>query len=183
MRNRNACRLTPQTALVWVKRVVYWGLLWRAFVPLSHAVEPPAAVVPEVTRLCRAFDEADAVAFQGPSKVFRPETWFHFIGGNVATQGITADLEAIERAGIEGLQLFHGQFGGAWPGVEPQIKCLSGSWDGAVRHVAEECRRLGLRFTMQNCPVGRCPAAPGSRLTKRCGTWFGAAPMCSAGPT
>lgn len=84
--------------------------------------------------------------------MFHPETWFHFIGGNVATQGITADIEAIANAGIQGVQLFHGQFGGAWPGVEPQIKCLSERWDGAVRHAADECRRLGLRFTMQNCP-------------------------------
>ena len=85
-------------------------------------------------------------------RVYRPETWFHFIGGNVAAKGVTADLEAIAGAGISGVQLFHGQFGGPWPGVEPQIKCLSESWDGLVRHVAEECDRLGLRFTMQNCP-------------------------------
>jgi hypothetical protein len=70
----------------------------------------------------------------------------------VAKEGITADLEAIAAAGLSGIQLFHGQFGGPWPGVEPQITCLSEPWDDAVRYTAEECRRLGLRFTMQNCP-------------------------------
>lgn len=115
------------------------------------AGEVPAAV-PADRDLSRAFGREDAAAFRQPPQVFHPETWFHFIGGNVATQGITADLEAIAGAGIEGVQLFHGQFGGPWPGVEPQIKCLSEPWDGAVRHVGEECRRLGLRFTMQNCP-------------------------------
>jgi len=110
------------------------------------------AAIPDAKAMNRAFSGADAAAFREPPRVFLPETWFHFIGGNVATQGITADLEAIRAAGIEGVQLFHGQFGGAWPGVDPQIKCLSESWDGAVRHAAEECRRLGLRFTMQNCP-------------------------------
>jgi hypothetical protein len=102
--------------------------------------------------LTRAFSDADAEAFREPPKVFHPETWFHFIGGNVSSGGITADLEAIQGAGLSGIQLFHGQFGGPWLGVQPQIKCLSEPWDGAVRHVAEECRRLGLRFTMQNCP-------------------------------
>lgn len=97
-------------------------------------------------------DAADPAAFATPTREFQPETWFHFIGGNVSPQGITADLEAISGAGIQGVQLFHGQFGGPWPGVEPQIKCLSESWDGAVRHTAEECKRLGLKFTMQNCP-------------------------------
>ena len=99
-----------------------------------------------------AFGDGDVEAFRQPPKVFHPETWFHFIGGNVAPQGITADLEAIAGAGIEGVQFFHGQFGGPWPGVEPQIKCLSEPWDGLVAHLAKECDRLGLRFTMQNCP-------------------------------
>lgn len=67
-------------------------------------------------------------------------------------EGITADLEAIAAAGISGIQLFHGQFGGEWPGVSPQIKCLSESWDDLILWTAEECKRLDLRFTMQNCP-------------------------------
>ena len=95
---------------------------------------------------------APDAAFRTPPKESRPETWFHFIGGNVAKPGITADLEAINGAGISGVQLFHGQFGGPWPGVEPQITCLSRPWDGLVGFVADECKRLGLRFTMQNCP-------------------------------
>ncbi len=126
------------------------GACWVA----GAASEPPKAAeaVPPAKMLSRAFSDVDAEAFREPPQVFRPETWFHFIGGNVSPAGITADLEAIQGAGISGIQLFHGQFGGPWPGVEPQIKCLSAPWDGAVRHVAEECRRLGLRFTMQNCP-------------------------------
>ena len=95
---------------------------------------------------------APDAAFRTPPKESRPETWFHFIGGNVAKPGITADLEAINGAGISGVQLFHGQFGGPWPGVSPQITCLSKPWDGLVGFVADECQRLGLRFTMQNCP-------------------------------
>ncbi len=61
-------------------------------------------------------------------------------------------MEAIAGAGLSGVQLFHGQFGGQWPGVDSPIDCLSPLWENAVRHTAEECRRLGLRLTMQNCP-------------------------------
>ncbi len=114
------------------------------------AETPP--VTPPVEELHRAFGVHDFEIFQSPPKHYRPETWFHFIGGNVSHEGITADLEAIATAGISGVQLFHGQFGGPWPGVEPQIPCLSADWNAAVRHTAEECKRLGLRFTMQNCP-------------------------------
>ncbi len=116
---------------------------------LSMAQTP---VVPSSSELNRAFGNQDTELFKNPPKVYHPETWFHFIGGNVSKAGITADLEAIAKAGISGIQLFHGQTGGPWPGVEPQIACLSPLWDDAVKHTAEECRRLGLRFTMQNCP-------------------------------
>ncbi|MFV0417883.1 MAG: glycosyl hydrolase [Dysgonomonas sp.] len=111
-----------------------------------------APAVPSNEEVNRPFGGSDVEMFRSPSKVYHPQTWFHYIGGNVAAKGITADLEAIAGAGISGIQLFHGQFGGPWPGVEPQIACLSPLWDAAVRHTAEECRRLGLRFTMQNCP-------------------------------
>ncbi len=94
----------------------------------------------------------DKVKFKNPDKSHYPETWFHFIGGNVSKEGITADLEAIAAARISGIQLFHGQFGGEWPGVSPQIKALSESWDELIVWTAEECKRLGLTFTMQNCP-------------------------------
>jgi len=110
------------------------------------------AVIPSGSELNRPFGKHDKEAFRKPAQVYHPQTWFHYIGGNVSKEGITADLEAIAAAGISGIQLFHGQFGGPWPGVEPQIACLSPLWDDAVKHTAEECRRLGLRFTMQNCP-------------------------------
>ena len=93
---------------------------------------------------------ATGVGAPAPQDAFRPETWFHLIGGNVSKEGLTADLEAVKAAGIGGIQLFHGQMGKAeaWPGVSVQIPCLSAKWDGMISHVADECGRLGLR---------RCP--------------------------
>lgn len=91
--------------------------------------------------------------FASPSADHLPETWFHLIGGNVSKPGLTADLEAIRNAGFQGIQLFHGSAsGGPWKNPVPQIECLSPSWDSMIGHAADECGRLGLRFTMQNCP-------------------------------
>ncbi len=117
---------------------------------MLSVAQPP--VIPSVAELNGPFGKHDLEVFRKPPLVFHPQTWFHYIGGNVSKEGITADLEAIAKAGISGIQLFHGQFGGPWPGVVPQIASLSPSWDGVVKHTAEECHRLGLRFTMQNCP-------------------------------
>jgi len=107
---------------------------------------------PSSTEIGRKFGNHDRKAFVSPDKVHYPETWFHYIGGNVSLEGITADLEAIASAGLSGVQLFHGQFGGQWPATNDKIECLSENWDSAVKYTAEECKRLGLRFTMQNCP-------------------------------
>ena len=94
----------------------------------------------------------DIDAFLNPPKDHRPETWFHLIGGNVAKGGLAADLDAVASAGISGIQLFHGQFGGPWPGVSPQIPCLSKDWDDLIRFAADGCAARGLSFKMQNCP-------------------------------
>jgi hypothetical protein len=89
--------------------------------------------------------------FESPPRESYPETWFHLIGGNVNKEALTKDLEAIQRAGISGIQLFHGR-GRAWPGVEPQIQTLSPTWDSLISDIADETKRLDLNFTMQNCP-------------------------------
>ena len=124
--------------------------IWASsiFCLLSSFLMAQTPIVPSNAELSRPFDKQDRLNFKHPSKIYYPETWFHFIGGNVSLSGITADLEAIKGARISGVQLFHGQFGGTWPGVETQIPCLSPQWDNAVKHTAEECKRLGLRFTM-----------------------------------
>ena len=111
-----------------------------------------APIVPPKEVLQREFGAHDREAFTQPDKVFYPETWFHFIGGNVSYEGITADLEAIAGAGISGIHFFHGQQGGKWPATGEDIECMSEKWEEAVQFVAQECARLGLRFTMQNCP-------------------------------
>ena len=94
----------------------------------------------------------DMAAFRAPAREHRPETWFHLIGGNVAKGGLAADLDAVASAGISGIQLFHGQFGGPWPGVSPQIPCLSADWDDLIRFAADGCAARGISFKMQNCP-------------------------------
>ncbi len=133
-----------------MKRLIAICLAMTSF--MTTAIAQVAPMIPPAAQLNGAFGTYDRAAFLKPDKVYYPETWFHLIGGNVSKKGITADLEAIARSGISGIQLFHGQFGGPWPGVDPQIACLSPLWEDAIKHAATECERLGLRFTMQNCP-------------------------------
>ena len=90
-----------------------------------------------------------------------PETWLEFLGGNVRMDGLRRDLEAIQAAGISGVQFFHiggvaadgiDRTGGVWAGCEDQIPCMSAKWWDVVSVLGEECERLGLGLTVQNCP-------------------------------
>ena len=128
------------------------GVLLASCKTMNSDQEDMIRVFPSMEEILHPFGEQDVQAFVSPSRMYYPETWFHYIGGNVSPEGITADLEAIVSAGISGVQLFHGQFGGQWPATTDSIACLSEKWDAAVEHTAKECKRLGLRFTMQNCP-------------------------------
>lgn len=119
---------------------------------LVSACDTVHDAVPSVQQMNRPFGKLDRRNFSSPEKMNYPETWFHFIGSNVSPEGITADLEAIAGAGFSGVQFFHGQFGDKWPETGEGIAPLSENWDDAVKHIAMECRRLGLRFTIQNCP-------------------------------
>ena len=98
------------------KRVIYTSL-FLLFVSADVLAQnnEVAPIVPSATVLNREFGSHDRELFLSPDKVFYPETWFHFIGGNVSYEGITADLEAIAEAGISGVHFFHGQQGGKWP--------------------------------------------------------------------
>ncbi len=104
-------------------------------------------------KLVLKHDICDSLLFREPAEHFHPQIWYHFISGNISLPGLKEDIRAIHEAGFSGIQLFHEHRGGApWPGVEPQIKCLSKEWDEMIKRVAEECHRYGLKFTMQNCP-------------------------------
>ena len=83
-------RLSPK------RRLLYAAFLLFPFASLTAQVP----IVPPADELNKPFGESDEEAFASPPKVFYPETWFHYIGGNVSPKGITADLEAIAAAGF-----------------------------------------------------------------------------------
>lgn len=122
--------------------------LWAA--PLSARDADPSDYLPSPSLLEAPFSPSDQTRFAHPDRLFYPEVWIDCMCGNLSERGITADLEAIAEAGFNGVQLFFGNRGTAWPGVE-QIRVLSPEWESFVQHAASEAHRLGLRFTLQNC--------------------------------
>ena len=122
---------------------------------LLSSLAAPSQVVdisPDPAMLAAPFSAQDEEAFHQPPKAFWPETWFHFIGGNISKEGIDADLKAISDAGIAGIQWFHGHFGGQWPGTDEQVQALTPRWEELVGHLGAKTDSLGLRLTVQTCP-------------------------------
>ncbi|HAK77135.1 MAG TPA: hypothetical protein DCM71_09555, partial [Runella sp.] len=50
--------------------------------------------------------------FQNPPKSAKPVVWWHWVGSNVTREGITKDLEWMQRVGIGGFQAFDVSIGG-----------------------------------------------------------------------
>ena len=86
--------------------------------------------------------------FLRPPAGARPHTWWHWMNGNISADGITRDLEAMARVGVGGVQMF--DVGTGIP--KGPVETLGPEWLRLVRHAASEANRLGLSFTMHNCP-------------------------------
>ncbi|VGO12681.1 hypothetical protein PDESU_01234 [Pontiella desulfatans] len=87
-----------------------------------------------------AFAETLEERFQSPPNSAKPHTWWHWMNGYVSAEGITKDLEAMQRAGLGGFQAFQIERGmDAGP-----VKYLSSEWRELMTHTIKEADRLGL---------------------------------------
>ena len=85
--------------------------------------------------------------FCHPPMSARPQTWWHWMNGNVSKEGITADLEAMKEIGLGGATLFD-----AGCGVPSgPLRFNSPEWFDMVKHAAAEARRLELEICLPNC--------------------------------
>lgn len=92
-----------------------------------------------------------AEGFRNPPDSARPRTWWHWTNGNVTEDGITKDLEWMKRVGIGGAQLSD-VAAGSGQVVEKKILFGTPEWYQAVRHAAEESKRLGLEMSIFSSP-------------------------------
>ena len=85
--------------------------------------------------------------FKNPPASVKPRTWMHAIDGNMSKEGLTKDLEAMQRVGIGGILLFN--IDQKIP--DGKIKYASPEHHAMLKHAAAECERLGLSFGVHNC--------------------------------
>jgi hypothetical protein len=92
--------------------------------------------------------EDDLVAqFQHPPAPAKTHVWWHWMNGNISKAGITADLEAMQRVGVGGAQIFNAECGiPAGP-----VRFMTPAWHAMIAHAAREADRLGLELGIHNC--------------------------------
>jgi hypothetical protein len=97
--------------------------------------------------VARAADDPLESGFHNPPQAAKPQTWWHWMNGNVTKDGITADLEAMKRVGLGGAQIFYVSEGiPAGP-----VRLNSPQWIEMVKFAASEADRLGLELCVHNC--------------------------------
>jgi hypothetical protein len=93
-------------------------------------------------------DDTLARGFTNPPASARPWVYWMWMDGNLSRDGITADLEAMERAGIGGVIIMEVNVG------IPQgpVKFMSPEWRQLFKHAVKEAERLGLQVTLNAGP-------------------------------
>jgi hypothetical protein len=84
--------------------------------------------------------------FASPPASARPWVYWFPLDGNITSNGITADLEAMKRVGIGGV-LYMETDQGAPAGP---ARFAGPLWRDLVKHICSEARRLGLEVNMNN---------------------------------
>src|ERR1051325_9655350 len=97
-----------------------------------------SAVLPLLLSVPAFAQPADPLAagFQSPPDSAKPRTWWHWTMSNVTKEGITKDLEWMQRVGIGGFQLADVNSGRGQT-VEKKIEFGTPEWFDAVRHAAK----------------------------------------------
>jgi len=89
-----------------------------------------------------------ALAFVSPPTDARPWVYWMWMDGNLSREGITADLEAMRKAGIGGVIICEVNVGVPRGPVE----FMSPEWRRLFKHVVREAERLGLEITLNAGP-------------------------------
>ena len=84
--------------------------------------------------------------FVQPPDSARPWVYWFWLNGNITREGITADLEAMQRVGIGGVLIMEVDQGAP---VGP-VDFMSDRWRELFKHVDAEARRLGLEVNMND---------------------------------
>jgi hypothetical protein len=121
---------------------------------LGIALSAQAILAEAPSAVSQSDDQAGAsleAQFRDPPNVARPRVWWHWLNGNVTEQGITKDLDWMQRVGIGGLQNFDINLSTPVM-VEKRLAYMTPEWKAAFRFAAEQADKRGLELAIAASP-------------------------------
>lgn len=105
--------------------------------------------------------EALPSGFSNPPDSAKPQTWWHWMNGNITKTGITADLEAMKQIGLGGATIVN---------VDCEIPrgavpFMSQEWREDFKFAVHEANRLGLKLCVENCAGWSSSGGPWNTVT------------------
>ena len=99
--------------------------------------------------------------FLNPPDSAKPQTWWHWMNGNITKAGITADLEAMQQIGLGGATIVN---------VDCEIprgpvNFMSPEWREDFKFAVQEANRLGLELCVENCAGWSSSGGPWNTVT------------------
>jgi hypothetical protein len=85
--------------------------------------------------------------FLNPPDSARPQTWWHWMNGNITKTGISADLEAMNQIGLGGATIVNVDCGIP----RGPVAFMSPEWQADFKFAVQEANRLGLKLCVENC--------------------------------
>ena len=132
----------------------------REFIRTNAALAPGIFFYRNINGLDFKSSANDCQSLFQNAKDHPPYILWQWINGCVTKEGITYDLEAFKKAGINDVQQF--LIGGSEADItDPEITVLGDKWMELMRFALDECKRLGMTFGTHNCPGWSASGAPG----------------------
>ncbi|HEY4414217.1 MAG TPA: glycosyl hydrolase [Verrucomicrobiae bacterium] len=88
-----------------------------------------------------------ATGFLNPPNSAKPQTWWHWMNGNITQAGITADLEAMKQIGLGGATIVNVDCGIP----RGDVPFMSPMWRADFKFAVQEAARLNLKLCVENC--------------------------------
>src|SRR5215203_1726513 len=122
----------------------------RTFIKQTSAASLLTLIIP--SQLVQALGQGPVDSleslFKRPPLSAYPQTFWFWMNGHVTKEGITLDLEAMKQIGIGGVFQYDGGIGIP----KGPVAYHSAEWLELKKHALREAGRLGLEFTIHNCP-------------------------------
>lgn len=95
--------------------------------------------------------ELNVQEFQSPPKANSVHTWWHWLDNSITKEGITKDLEAMKKQGIQTATILDVSMLGEHDLGVPQTKFNTEAWYELFEWALKEANRLGMTLGVHNC--------------------------------